>query len=101
MGQASDQAIQYEDMRGIAEEVAIAAKLGSRCEIHPGEFISEGPDADMLVDAYKIGNARITSGEIELPPLLKRQDFTDLIKDVVENGPDACPECERIFGKND
>jgi hypothetical protein len=50
----------------------------------------------LLKEAYKIANARITAGEIELPSMMTRRDFTDLIKEVVETSPAECPECERL-----
>jgi hypothetical protein len=87
-------------MTGVAEEVAIAAGLGERCGMHPDVFIGEFPDDDLLVEAYKIANARITKGEIDLPSMMDRRDFTDLIKEVVEQAPDFCPECDRLFGKD-
>jgi hypothetical protein len=101
MGAVKEAWLQQEDMRGIAEQVAIAAGLGERCEMHSDVFMSEFPDEDLLVEAYKIANARITKGEIELPSMMSRRDFTDLIKEVVENAPDFCPECQRLFGKDD
>jgi hypothetical protein len=101
MGAAKEMMLQREGMTGIAEEVAIAAGLGERCEMHSDVFMSDFPDEDLLVEAYKIANARITKGEIGLPSMMDRRDFTDLIKEVVEQAPDFCPECERLFGKDD
>lgn len=100
MGAAKEMMLQMDDMRGVAEEVALAAGLGERCELH-GEYTSDLPDEDLLVEAYKIANARISAGEIHLPSMLSRRDFTDLIKETVENAPSDCPECQRIFGRDD
>lgn len=101
MGAAKEMMLQREGMTGAAEEVAIAAGLGERCEMHEDVFMSEFPDEDLLVEAYKIANARISKGEIELPSMMSRRDFTDLIKEVVEQAPDFCPECQRLFDKDD
>ncbi|WP_338821495.1 hypothetical protein WDM22_22585 [Bradyrhizobium septentrionale] len=101
MGAAKEMMLQREGMTGVAEEVAIAANLGERCEMHKDVFMGEFPDEELLVEAYKIANARITKGEIELPSMMSRRDFTDLIKEVVEQAPVFCPECERLFGKDD
>lgn len=101
MGAMKEMMLQREGMSGVAEEVAIAAGLGERCAMHEGVFISEFPDEDLLVKAYKIANARITNGEIALPSMMDRREFTDLTKEVVEQAPDFCPECDRLFGKDD
>lgn len=65
MGAAKEMMLQREGMQGYAEEVAVAAGLGERCTMHSNVFMSEFPDEDLLVEAYKIANARITKGEIE------------------------------------
>jgi hypothetical protein len=83
------------------EEIAIVAGLGERCEMHPDVYMCGFPDEEQLVEAYKITNARITKGDIGLLSLMTRRDFTDLIKEVVEQAPDFCPDCERLFGKDD
>jgi hypothetical protein len=101
MGVAKEMGLQREDMRSAAEEVAIAAGLGERCELHEDVFVSEFPYEDKLVEAYKIANARISAGDVDLPSMMSRHDFTELIKEVVEEAPDECPECNRIASKDD
>jgi hypothetical protein len=101
MGAVKQQMLELEGMEGLAQEVAIAAGLGSRCHIHEDVFVSDGPDPDLLVSAYKLGNSRINKGQIVLPSSVNRQDFSALIKEVVEMGPESCPECDRTFGKDD
>lgn len=100
MGMAKEMMLQMDDMRPVAEEVAIAAGLGERCEFHD-MFTSDFPDEELLVEAYKIANARITSGQIGLPSMMSRRDFTDLIKEVVEQAPSECPDCDRVFNSKD
>lgn len=100
MGMVKEAMLQREGMVGDAENVAIAARLGGRCELHD-VYVSEFPYEDLLVEAYKIANARITANEIELPSMMTRRDFTDLVKEVVEQAPAECPECDRLFNKDD
>lgn len=59
MGFAKELMLQRDGMRSAVEEVAIAAGLGERCEFHE-TFTSDFPDEELLVEAYKIANARIT-----------------------------------------
>jgi hypothetical protein len=66
-----------------------------------GRAISEFPDEELFVKAYTIANARVTKGEIGLPSMMDRRDFTDLIEEVMEQAPGFCPECDRLFGKDD
>ena len=101
MGMMKEWMIQREGMKDVAEEVAVAAGLGNRCKMHSDVFMSDYPDEALLVEAYKIGNARITRGDIDLPSMIERKDFTDLIKQVVTMAPSFCPECERLFGRDD
>jgi hypothetical protein len=95
MGVLKSLAIQRDAARPFAEDIAIAAGLGTKCASHPGVFMSEFSDEGLLVQAYKIANARITSGELTLPSMMDRKDFVELIKDVVNQAPDFCPECHR------
>lgn len=76
MGAAKEMMLQREDMRGVAQEVAEAAGLGERCEMHDGVYIVDSPDEDLLTEAYKIANERITKGEIHLPSTVSPKDFT-------------------------
>src|SRR5689334_15510430 len=85
------------DMQVVAQDVAVAAGLGKWCDLHSDEFICEFPFDDLLVEAYKIGNARITRGEIDVPGWLGRRGFTDTIKHVATMAPGRCTECERLF----
>jgi|HubBroStandDraft_2_1064218.scaffolds.fasta_scaffold736980_1 hypothetical protein len=100
MGAAKEAMLQREGMTHDAVEVLKAAGLGKTCEYHD-VFICEFPDEDLLKEAYKIANARITKGEIGLPSMMSRRDFTDLIKEMAENSPDECPDCDRIFNSDD
>ena len=100
MGFAKTAMMERESMEELARAVVIAAGLGTRCDWHDGVFMSEFVDGHGLDEAYKIANARITAGAIKLPSMMNRRDFTDLIKKVVQDAPDFCPECDRIFSKD-
>jgi hypothetical protein len=90
---AMEEQEQYEWARSLLCEVSALEE----CENHPGNFF-EGPDD--IEEAYKLSNARITSGEIILKDGQSRRDLTDLIKAVHadNSGLDSCPECDRNFG---
>ena len=100
MSLVKEAALQSEDMRDYAEEVAILAGLGSHCAMHEEVFIGEFTDEEQLRTAYRIANWRIIKGSIKLPSSMSPRDFTDLIKEVVESASDSCPKCERVFAKD-
>ena len=85
MNLVKEAALQSEDIRDYAEEVATVAGVGRRCEMHE-VFIGEFTDEDQLRTAYKIANWRIIKGAIKLPPSMSPPDFTALVKEVVEIG---------------
>ena len=98
MNLAKEAALQSEDIRDYAEDVATVAGVGRRCEMHE-VFIGEFTDEDQLRAAYKIANWRIIKGAIKLPPSMSPRDFIDLVKEVVKSAPASCPKCGPIFGK--
>jgi hypothetical protein len=61
--------------------------------------MSEFSGKHLPVEVFEIANARITRGEIDPSPM-SRRDFTDLIPKTVEQAPDFCPECERLFDQD-
>ncbi|TIM22897.1 MAG: hypothetical protein E5Y74_08000 [Mesorhizobium sp.] len=64
------------------------------CEYHPGIYYDGNGD---LESAYKILNAKVTSGEIELEGGKTRRDMTDSLKSVYEDnsGPESCYSCDK------
>ena len=85
------EALQSEDIRDYAEEVATVAGVGRRCEMHK-VFIGEFSEEDQLRTAYKIANWRILKGAITLAPSMSPRDFTDLVKEVVKSAPENLME---------
>jgi hypothetical protein len=95
LGFVSEYMIAMDELRSTARDVANAAGAIGRCPIHEEVDINQGdPAAESL--AYRIANARISRNEIGLPEGVSRRDFTDMIKELVEESCDDCPECERI-----
>lgn len=88
-----DKEADYESARDLLCE----AEALEECENHPGTFF-EG--SEPIESAYKLANAKITSGELELDEGQSRTDITDLLQSVYQDnaGLDGCPECERNFG---
>jgi hypothetical protein len=62
------------------------------CKRHGGLYFDGGSDVD---GAYRLANAGITAGTIQLPPGVSRHDFTDAIKKAYEenSGVGGCPHC--------
>src|SRR5215467_4835939 len=77
MGMAKRMLEEQEDLRQMALGVLCAAGCLEECEFHESYYFGGGVD---LQEAYKIANARITSGQIELPDGVGRSDFTDIVK---------------------
>jgi hypothetical protein len=96
MGAAKELLIQMDDMRAEAESVAVDVGAVVRCEFHDDVLISQYDD-DALTQAYKLANARISRGEIVLPSMINRRDFSDLIKEVVDQSGDECYSCAKMF----
>ena len=90
---AMEQEAEYESARDLLCEVGALEE----CENHPGTYFDGGTD---VTDAYKLANARVSSGEITLKPGQSRRDLTNLIKAVYDDnsGLGGCQECERNFG---
>jgi hypothetical protein len=93
MGAAKDLMIQMDDLRPVAGRIAVAAGALSRCSVH-NDILIEQFDDGALTEAYRIANARITAGEIDLGDL-SRRDFTDLIKKVVSESAMDCWRCAK------
>ena len=88
-----------EGLRQIAFVVLCKVDALDECEIHEGYYFDGGSDPE---DAYKLANAQVTKGEIELPGGMTRRDMTDAIKDVYEeySGASSCTYCENIASKD-
>lgn len=92
MGIAKRHMEEMEDKRNLALRIAVDAGVLDECEYHDGTYTEGSNDIE---EAYKLGNARITSGELE-GAFDSRREMTDLIKEVVtENCSDECYSCAR------
>lgn len=85
-----DELIRREDQMAEATDIAVKAGVLERCEFHP-EFVWDiHGDRE---EAYKIGNARFTAGELQAE-FHDRRELTDAIKDAIEqSGMGGCPRC--------
>jgi len=90
MGMAKRIMMEEEQQRGVAIEIAVEANVLEQCEFHDDTFFEGSED---ITEAYKLGNAKISRGELE-GGFDDRTQMTDLIKEVVEeNCADECPSC--------
>ena len=99
MGAVKHYKAMMDDLRAEAEGVAVAAKAVKPCKRHEDVLLDQYDPAALDL-AYRIANSRISKGEIKLPAGFKREDFTDLVKDVVNSSGDECYSCENMFGKD-
>ena len=94
MGRAKDEMMRHED--NLVEATSIAVKAGclKRCEFHPEIVWDNFGDPQ---DAYKIGNAMYTAGEL-VGHYASRLELTDAIKAAIEQaGMDGCPLCSKML----
>ena len=85
-----------EELYNLALAILCEVRALKECDHHCGTFFDGGGD---VADAYRLANARVTSGGIALAPGKTRRDLTDAIKRAYEENAalDACQECERNF----
>ncbi len=97
MGYWKERAVEDQDRNDWARGILCEVGALEECENHDGTYFDGGGDVE---EAYRLVNARITSGEIKLAAGETRRDLTDLIKAIYEenSGLDECQECARNFG---
>ncbi len=71
------------------QRFAVAGGATAPCERHPHVMVMK--DSERLEAAYKMGNAAVTRGELDVG----RKDLTDAIKDVFDQAAYDCPACEK------
>ncbi len=92
MGIAKRHMEEMEDKRNLAIRIAVEAGVLDECEYHDGTFTEGSNDIE---EAYKLGNSRISSGELD-GAFDSRREMTDLIKAVVDElSADECYSCAR------
>jgi len=93
MGRAKEEMLARDGLREHAIRLLVEVDAIQECEIHD-ECYTEGTGD--VEEAYKLANARISSGEIELLPGMTRRNFTDMILEAYnENSSDECPYCAK------
>jgi hypothetical protein len=99
MGYWKNKAMENEERYEWARQFLCEVGALKECENHEGTFFDGKID---VTEAYKIANARITSGKIALEDGETRRELTDLIKAVYDDnsGLSGCPTCEKNFGPN-
>ncbi len=93
MGAAKQYLLEQESLRNIAAALLKETGAVDECEMH--EVLIDTYDPEAVIDAYRLANARISSGEIELLPRHSRRDLTDAIKAVIEETGDDCFACAK------
>lgn len=84
---------EMDSLREQALEILIKVNCVERCDGHEEVCLEVSDD---LEPAYKLANAMITWGDIELPEGKNRKWFTDLIDGVfADNRADECYSCAR------
>ncbi len=89
-----------EDLDGLrqtAQDLLIETGYASRCEYC--DDVTDAGAGDNPVEAYKLGNARISANEIELCGGVTRTDFSDMIKEELIQLPSEC-HCEHQMNKD-
>jgi hypothetical protein len=90
MGYAKQQEMEREAQDGVATSIAVAAGVMTECPIHEDVVMEGGADP---VDAYRLGNAMFTRGEVAL--FESRREMTDALKRVMAGyRPSECFRCE-------
>jgi len=98
MGYWKNRAGEQEGEYNWARELLCEVKAFRQCDVHGTYF--DGPND--VADAYKLANARISSGELKLDEGQTRHDITDLIKAVYDDNSalSKCPVCQKNFERD-
>lgn len=94
MGVAKRYMERQQDLYDLGRDLCIEVGALEECEYHPGTYYDGDGDVE---DAYKLANARITKGEIQMASEEDRRTFTDAIKGAYEDnyGVDSCMSCDK------
>ena len=90
MGQAKNEMMRLDDMKGPATVAALKAGAVEECQVHDGIILEVG-DSEAEKRAYAIGTNMVKNGEVDGT----REEFMDSIKVVIEEAMDECPMCAR------
>jgi hypothetical protein len=97
MGYWKNKAMEAEEDYDWARSLLVEVGALEECEYHEGTFF-EGNEE--VTAAYKLANARITSGDYKLKEGQTRRNVTDLILAVYQDNSalSSCPICDKNFG---
>ena len=82
------------NLRGVAFDILKEAKAAEICNAHGKGYLI---DESRIENAYKLGNYKISRGEL----LCERKELSDAIRDVSKAMPTMCPECENVMYGDD
>jgi hypothetical protein len=101
MGVQKKRMLEREDLRGMAEQLAIDAGIAWVCELHEDEVLAGFASEEELQEAYELAEEQIKSGQIKLPSTISKQEFKEMIKEVVEDSLPDCPQCSHIANRDE
>ena len=94
MGRAKDEMMRHDAQIQEATGIAVEAGVLRTCEYHTDITMEGGADPQ---EAYKIGNARFTRGELQAR-FESRKELTDAIKAAIDEiALDECPLCAKML----
>jgi hypothetical protein len=94
MGRAKDEMMRQESQVEEATDIAVKAGVLNRCEYHADIVWDNFGDPE---DAYKIGNAMFSAGELK-NHFDSRRELTDAIKTAIKQaGLGPCPICAKML----
>ena len=82
------------NLRGIALDILKEAKAAEICKVHGKGYLT---DESKIENAYKLGNYKISRGEL----LCDRKELFDAIRDASKAMPTMCPDCENVMYGDD
>lgn len=92
MNMTKDEIIDQMDQVAVAEDIAVAAKVLTRCEWHGHHTYLADLD---YRQAYILANRRYSRGDLQ-SLFSSRKEMTDLIKMLIEDAPLECPRCAEM-----
>ena len=83
-----------QELYDLGRDLCIEVGALEECEYHSGTYYDGGGEVE---EAYKLGNSRVTKGEIELGDNENRRTITDAIEHAYHDnyGMNECASCNR------
>jgi len=83
-----------EDLAYYAATILVEVGAAQFCEYHD-ELMLDDINEELLIEAYKLANLKVTKKDIVLPSGTRRKDLTDTIKRLYGDLPFECSWCEK------